>query len=157
MIINNNNNNILTITDEKEIINVINCNFFGCDMYTFIVEKSGIILYCSEIKLNLIDKKISEFLTNDEYDNFRKLMLESIFTNKQVINEIKIQNRIYNIIISPIAGYDLTVKYLLINTCDITKNKKIENEIKDLKIKLEESNSIKSIFLSNISHELKTP
>lgn len=153
----NNNNNILTITDENEIINVINCNFFDCNMYTFIVEKSGIILYCSEIKLKLVDKKISEILTNDEYDNFRKLMLESIFTNKQVINEIKIQNRIYNIIISPIAGYDLTVKYLLINTCDITKNKKIENEIKDLKIKLEESNSIKSIFLSNISHELKTP
>ena len=142
----NNNNNILTITDENEIINVINCNFFDCNMYTFIVEKSGIILYCSEIKLKLVDKKISEILTNDEYDNFRKLMLESIFTNKQVINEIKIQNRIYNIIISPIAGYDLTVKYLLINTCDITKNKKIENEIKDLKIKLEESNSIKSSY-----------
>ena len=155
-----NNNNILTITDENEIINVINCNFFGSEMYTFIVDKSGIILYCSEIKFskfNLVNKKISEILIDDDYDNFRKMMLESIFTNKQVINEIKIQNRIYNIMISPIVGYDLVAKYLLINMCDITKKQKIENEIKDIKIKLEESNSIKSIFLSNISHELRTP
>jgi signal transduction histidine kinase/CheY-like chemotaxis protein len=156
------NNNIITIIDDNETINVINCNFYNSEMYSFVVEKDGLILYCSEnnikhFKLNMVNKKISDVVTSEEYDNIRMIMLESIFTNKQIINETKIKNRIYKLIISPIVNIDSSVKYLLLNLCDVTRSRKIEDEIDNLKTKLEESNSIKTIFLSNISHELRTP
>jgi len=131
---------------------------------SILVEKDGSIVYSSEkfnelIGFNPINKKISDLLCDsyDSYEEIRKMMLESIFTNKQVRNNIIVNNRIYNIVVSPILDADLNVKFLLLNSYDITKNKKIEEEIEDLKLKLFESNSVKSTFLSNISHELRTP
>lgn len=39
----------------------------------------------------------------------------------------------------------------------ITKQKKMENDLKDAKFKAEESNRLKSAFLANVSHEIRTP
>lgn len=154
-------NNIINIVSENEIINIINCKFDDSDIYSILLEKDGLIIYTdgfvSRIKCNPINKKMDEILPKDEYEIFRKLMLHVIFTTNRIVSEIVINNRIHNIILSPILDGQLNVKYLLLNGCDETINKKIENEISEMKQKLEESNSIKSIFLSNISHELRTP
>ena len=154
--------NTIKIVDNNEIINIINCNT-TTKSYSMLLEKDGTIK-CScynltkLLKNDPLDKKLSDIITDtEEYKIIRKMMLEVIFTNNRVVNEVIILNRVYNLIITPIFNSKLNLIYLLITGNDITKNKKIEEEINELKIKLEESNSIKSVFLSNVSHELRTP
>lgn len=154
-------NNLIRIIENNEIINIVNNNVDD-DIYTILTEKDGTIHYCSSNlrKFKIIKptiNKISECVNDKDYKIIRKMMLKVLFTNKQIIDNIIINTRYYNIKISPILDINSNIKYLLFNLYDITKNKKINEEIEELKKKLQESNSIKSIFLSNISHELRTP
>lgn len=168
----------MSLKCENNISNLANCDiirsiFNISEIYIMLLEKDGTILFCSERmeKLFQVDtfalcrskhvlfltgKKLSDILCDDIYEELRKMMLESIFTNKQIIKEIFI-NKWFKFIIYPISDEQTNINYLMINGFDISKNKRMEQEIIDLKEKLEDAISIKSIFLSNISHELKTP
>ena len=160
---------IIRIDENNIILNIINNDFIkyitddsDIKIFTIVSEKNGTIIYSNDninnfFKQDIKNKKISELIDKKQYEEIRKIMLETIFTNKEILSEIKIYDRIYKILISPILNEQSDIKYLLVNCYDINKNKKIEEELESLKIKLTESNSIKSIFLSNISHELRTP
>ena len=158
-----NNNNVISIINDNETINIINCGIMeNVKSYTILLEKDSNILYSCDnfkklIRNNTVNKKLSDIFCQETYIEIRKIMLESIFTNKQVLGEVILNFRTYKIIMTPISNANLITKYILFNCYDVSRNKKIEEEIEDLKIRLEESNSVKSIFLSNISHELRTP
>ena len=97
---------------------------------TILLEKDGLIIFSSEnfnelIGLNPINKKMSEILCNKTYEEIRKLMLECMFTNKQVFNEITLNNRIYSILLTPILDDKMNIKFLIMNSHDISKVKKI--------------------------------
>lgn len=159
--------NIIRIVDDDETFNIISCGFIekifeDVDILSILLEKDGTIIYSCEnckkiIHVDILNKKLSDILPHDSYEEIRKMMLEAMFTNKQIINEVKIKRRTFNTMVTPIFNKDMNIKYLSINSYDISKSKKIEEEIESLKTKLDESNAIKSIFLSNISHELRTP
>jgi two-component system CheB/CheR fusion protein len=158
---------IIRIDDQDLILNINNDflkDIIGSEfmIYTLILKTDGTIIYYNiehqkYLHENVVGKKISDILSKKEYEEIRKMMLEAMFTSKQILGKIYLNNRYCKILISPIVSEESTIKYLVANFYNITKNKKIEEEIESLKLKLEESNSIKSIFLSNISHELKTP
>jgi signal transduction histidine kinase len=156
------NNNMIIINDKDETTNIIDYSFIDIEIYTILLEKDSSIVYISKNCTNILNfssnnEKLYNVIDNYTYEEIRKLMIECIFTSKQVINEINIGNRFYRVLVSPILDKKLNIKYLLLNLYDISLNKRYEDEIKELKIKLDESNSIKSLFLSNISHELRTP
>lgn len=155
---------IITIKNGSETVRLLNHISTDCDFpnsITLVVESDGLILYASKNNqiqnLFEINKKVSDIFDKDDYESMRKLMLECLFTDKNVHNEIKYKERTYEIIITPLNFESTNIKYLIITLHNITKSKKISEEFEVLEHKLIESNAIKSIFLSNISHELRTP
>lgn len=148
---------------------ILNCNFiksfFNNNGYTVLVEKCGKIIYYDDNfkkffeNNQVIEKKLSELINPSAYEEIRKMMLEVIFTSKQREKILNVFNdkEYYRITIVPIINNESQVHYLLLKGSNVTHSKKLEKENEELKKKLEEANSIKSIFLSNISHELRTP
>jgi len=137
--------------------------FDNIDLHFMLVDLSGKIVYCGKkfeifFKKNPTGSKLSEIVNNHSYEELRKMMLESIFTNKQVTNTISFNDKdFYKIMIFPVIDEENKVTHLSLVAINFNNTKKLEIENEELKKKLEESNSIKSIFLSNISHELRTP
>ncbi|MFA9388577.1 MAG: PAS domain S-box protein [Prolixibacteraceae bacterium] len=62
-----------------------------------------------------------------------------------------------SLLISPILTHDGEIKYYLAVKEDVTEKKKMIGELIVAKEKAEESNRMKSAFLSTMSHELRTP
>ena len=158
---------------EMEMEKYCGKNFYECylmkslfnniDVYSALVDVSGIIIQSSDrlqkfYGKNIIGEKLSDLINHSSYEELRKMMLEVLFTNKQVQNDIKFNDKdYYRIIIFPIIDKENKVTHLVIGASNVTYSKKLEEENIELKRKLEENNTIKSIFLSNISHELRTP
>jgi len=132
----------------------------------------------AEGRLEFINPKFEEitgYSSAEVKDNYINILNPSV-------NDLESRNRIWNtirsgkiwsgeyyntrkngepyietIIISPVRNkYDEITNYIILKE-DITERKKIEEELILSKEKAEESNRIKSNFLSNMSHELRTP
>ena len=165
MKINTHNNNIIIIDEDNDILSVldslINSVVNGFEIYYILMEKDGQIVYNSNNISKVLKMckftKIADAFNKDIYEDIRRLMLESIFTTNQVRSEIFLKNKYLKTIITPIFDTSLNIKYLLLNFYDISTIKRYEEEIEDLHSRITELDKIKSTFLSNVSHELKTP
>jgi signal transduction histidine kinase len=147
----NNNNEILK--------NILLDDFIT--IYTMVVNMNNLILYSSSemsnfLNENITSKKVSDIIKKSEFKKFRKNVLECAFTEKIVEDELFFREKEFKFKFVPISENN-KIEFILISFYSTTKTKKIEKEIELIKDKLKISSSINSIFLSNISHELKTP
>ena len=78
------------------------------------------------------------------------------FSDKTIVVENPKDGRIYNISYSPL-NQDTDSKSKMSIFRDVTEVKKAEEKLKEAKEKAEESDRLKSAFLSNMSHEIRTP
>jgi len=135
------------ITDERGIINYVNPSFtklYGWQPEEVLGKYSPNILKSGEHS--------AEFYT----DLWRKLLAKQPLV-LEMINKTKDGKKIdVKNIISPIAQNNTVIGFLATQT-DITLRKLHEKEILMAKKEAEEMSKLKSYFLSNISHEMRTP
>lgn len=138
---------IVSITDAKGNITYVNEKF--CQISGF--EESELI------------GKNHRILKSDEHDKeFFKTLWFVITNGKTWRGEVKNRKKnggYYWVSATVVPFLDEKGKpfqYISIRT-DITRRKKIEEDLIEAKIKADESNEVKGQFLANMSHELRTP
>jgi PAS domain S-box-containing protein len=120
------------------------CNLIG---YTRgeLIDKSSEILYSSRAEYERVGK--------EKYDQIAQKgtgTIETIFKCKD--------DRLLNVILSstPLDRFDHT-KGITFTVLDITERNKVATQMKIAKEKAEASDKLKTSFLNNISHEVRTP
>lgn len=66
-------------------------------------------------------------------------------------------NRIVEVTAIPVFMEDKTVDGIVIRVDDVTERERMIEELKEAKLKAEQSDKLKSAFLANMSHEIRTP
>ena len=110
----------------------------------------------------LIGPSPSILKSGEQPDELYKELWQSINQGKEWKGEFHIRRKDGTTFwahssISPIRNNKGVVTNYIIISEDITDRKEIENELKKAKDKAEESDRLKSAFLTNISHEIRTP
>ncbi len=92
------------------------------------------------------------------YDELWDTLLKGKTWRGEFINKRKNGEIYYEYaVIAPIKDDQGTIRRYIGMKEDISRRKKLENDLKIAKVKAEEGNRLKSAFLANISHELRTP
>ena len=92
------------------------------------------------------------------YKELWKTILSGKVFREEVVNKKK-NGDLYDeeITISPIFNQNKTITHFIGTGVDITRRKLAEKELIEAKNKAEESDRLKSAFLDNMSHEVRTP
>ncbi len=112
-------------------------------------------------KEQIIGHNVSEILGEEQFENIVKDKYDKCFTGKVVhfqewFNFPEKKNVYLHEDIYPFIENN-TISGLVLITYDITKLKKTEENLEKAKEKAEESDRLKTAFLSNMSHEIRTP
>ncbi len=92
------------------------------------------------------------------YSNMWRVILEGKDWNGEILNRKK-DGSLYweNTLISPIVDQNGKITHFVSIREDMTEKKKMIEELIAAKVKAEESDRLKSAFLTNMSHEIRTP
>lgn len=104
--------------------------------YLFDLDFFNLEHYNSEVKVKLANRT---FIKNHEFE----ILIKSNERKIALVNFLKISLE--------------EVNYVIIQFIDITERKKYEKELNNAKERAEEMNKLKTIFLTNLSHEFRTP
>ena len=135
------------ITDKEGKIEYVNPNFAETTGYSYeeILGQNPRLLQSGE--------QSDEFYTN---------LWETILSGKNWIGEIKNKKKdgvFYDesVVISPINSVDRGISHFVAVKTDITQRKTLMLDLIKAKEQSEESDKLKTAFLNNISHEIRTP
>ena len=122
------------------------------DIPTFFLEKDGTIINCNLTSLPYLNissikdaenKKLSNFLDPNFYEEIRKVMLETIFRGKFIKYSYHClkKDKFYDILCTPIRKENKppnnTVDFLFLHIMDKTEMQKIMNDLETAKNKAE--------------------
>jgi PAS domain S-box-containing protein len=135
-----------------------------------ITELQGNITYANEAvhkftgysNDDLIGKNPRIFRSGETQAETYKTLWETIFSGKEWKGELhnkKKNGQLYweSISISPILNEKGEMTHFLAIKEDITERKKLNSDLLEAKVKAEASDKLKTAFLNNISHEVRTP
>jgi len=150
-------------------------------MITLAVNNSNDSIFATKIDGSLIFanqlcRELNEIPENVDITRYKAYELLGNFSDKAAwenfIHELRSHNDIlqylcnhpfpkHNVISSECVSYIIQNEYgehIIWNHCrDISKQIRYENELRKAKEKAEESDQLKSAFISNMSHEIRTP
>jgi len=131
----------------------------------FLIDVEGLIITANEESSrrfktplnNLIGANIFAILPDSHALTSRAKVKELVETGSPVRYELEQSGRIFYISLSPVRNQDNEITNIAVFGIDITERKKIETELKKAIEKVEASDQLKTAFLNNISHEVRTP
>jgi len=112
-------------------------------------------------KDELINKNVDDFIVPDEFKHQAKKYHNKIIKGQNIkAEEIRIRkdkSRVFVSILSTPITYKKDQLGVYVIYRDITQQKETERILHEAKTKAEESDRLKSAFLTNMSHEVRTP
>lgn len=98
------------------------------------------------------------FFDNELYEKEVKQKLFEKLNIKNYELEVKTKNEDVKFVLTNFLKITLDdIRYVIIKIVDITQRKIVEKELNNAKERAEEMNKLKTIFLTNLSHEFRTP
>ena len=134
----------------------------------FILDKHHNIINANNAVISLTGKSRQELFNEKCYSIFHNNkscppdccpFIRMMNTGKIEVSfmEVEALDGFYMVSCTPVFDENGNLSHVIHIATDITKIKETENELIEAKEKAEESNRLKTAFLSNLSHEIRTP
>ncbi|MCB2219364.1 MAG: tetratricopeptide repeat protein [Bacteroidetes bacterium] len=131
-------------------MNIVDCN------------ETSLKMFHTKSKHDLLEKKLESFIVNNSDNKNTSKFIKQIQEGKLTKDEYKLRTIDGEEFSVEITGREIAVNsdkpnlYVVVIT-DITERLQFIENLKEAKIKAEESDKLKTAFLANMSHEIRTP